>query len=75
MQRLAKYMLASRSLILFNRKAKPRFFIIIGILIILLIFSLYILFENYTPIWDKLNKFFSRPFVTSYYWKAVLYGD
>lgn len=64
MPRLTKYLLAGRSLTIYNRRVKPRFFFIIGILLIILII---ILVLNYETILDKL---LPETLFTSPYWQG-----
>lgn len=67
MSKLAQSLINAGSLTAGKYNIKPRFFIILAI-VILLIFI--ICFQN----WDKLVEIVSRPKFTSNYMKAVFYG-
>ena len=53
-----------------KRRITKRFYLTIGILIIMVLATLILI---NTPMWDKLLELISRPKVTSPYWQAVFY--
>ena len=72
MYTLQKAIINSGSLKLYRRKRRitKRFYLTIGILIIMVAAVLVLI---HTPMWDKLSELISRPKVTSPYWQAVFY--
>ncbi len=66
MKKLAKYLIINKSLVICNRKVRPRFFILIGILLIIVFLSAF--FVDYAALLDQL---LPDTYFTSVYWQTV----
>ena len=64
MKKLAKYLIINKSLVICNRKVRPRFFILIGILLIIVFLSAF--FVDYAALLDHFCRI-----PTSVYWQTV----